>query len=208
MKHLGVILLIDLTPNSHVELTLRKIKQAAARIKALGDIPKKCKLAACYSWPQAAVLFNGNSYLPLITSNQVQKLQVDLNQAIRVALSCPFMIRGSNGAVKLPSIAKLRRRWQIPSAEMLKNMALTKLCRKNRSKYRELEEKQVSTVGVTTRNISSLRIPLAGGLMPLSVGVPCRKSWNLLPARIKEENNKEKVFRLIKSWVAQRPGIK
>ena len=40
MKHLGVILQIDLTPNSHVELTLRKIKQAAARIKALGDIPK------------------------------------------------------------------------------------------------------------------------------------------------------------------------
>ena len=118
------------------------------------------------------------------------------------------MIRGSNGAVKLPSIAKLRRRWQIPSAEMLKNIALTKLCWKNRSKYRGLEEEQVSKVGVTTRNISSLRIPVARGLMSLSVGVPCRKSWNLLPARIKDENNKEKIFRLIKACVAQRPGKK
>ena len=40
----------DSKPNSHVELTLREIKQASARIRALGDLPKKWKLSAYYCW--------------------------------------------------------------------------------------------------------------------------------------------------------------
>ena len=144
MKHLGVLIQKDSKPNSHVELTLRKIKQAAARIKALGDLPKKFKLAAYYSWAQAALLYNGNTYLPFLTSSQLKKLQVALNQAIRVVLSCPEMIRGRIGTIKCPSIANLRRRWRIPSVEILKNMALAKLCWKNRSKYLKVEEKQKS----------------------------------------------------------------
>ena len=40
MKHLGVVLQNDLKPLSHLEQTITKLKQAAARIKALGDLPK------------------------------------------------------------------------------------------------------------------------------------------------------------------------
>ena len=120
-------------------------------------------MAAYYSWAQAAVLYNGISYLPFLTSNQVQRLQVALNQAIRVALRFPFMIRGNNGEVKFPSITKLRRRWRIPSVEMLRTIVLAKRCWKYRSKYRGLEEEQISKVGVTTRNVSSLRVPVVRG---------------------------------------------
>ena len=115
------------------------------------------------------------------------------------------MIRGNNGEVKFPSIAKLRWRWRIPSVEMLRSMVLAKRCWKYRSKYRGLEEEQISKVGVSTRNVSSLRIPVARGLMSLSVEVPCRRTWNLLPAKIKDENDKEKAFRMIKNRVAKRP---
>ena len=41
IKQLGCLTQHDLKPNSHVELTLRKIKQVEARIRALGDLPKK-----------------------------------------------------------------------------------------------------------------------------------------------------------------------
>ena len=94
LKHLGVVLQNDLKCLSHLEQTISKVKQAAAHIKALGDLPKVCKLSAYYSWAQSAVLYNGNSYLPFLTSNQLQKLQVALNLAIRVALICPFLIIG------------------------------------------------------------------------------------------------------------------
>ena len=70
IKHLGCLTQQDLKPNSHVELTPRKIKQAAARIRALGDLPKKCKLSAYYCWAQTALLYNGNTYLPFLTSSQ------------------------------------------------------------------------------------------------------------------------------------------
>ena len=40
LKHLGVLLQNDLKPMSHLEQTISKLKQAAARIKALGDLPK------------------------------------------------------------------------------------------------------------------------------------------------------------------------
>ena len=128
LKHLGVVLQNDLKPLSHLEQTITKLKQAAARIKALGDLPKKCKLAAYYAWAQSAVLYNSNTYLPFLTSKQSQKLQAALNLAIRVALGCPFRIRLNNGVIKFPSVTKLRRSWRIPSVEMLKSQAVTKLC--------------------------------------------------------------------------------
>ena len=116
------------------------------------------------------------------------------------------MIRGKNGSVKFPSLTKMRRRWRIPSVEMLKSMVVAKLCWKFRSKYRELEQEQISNAGVVTRNVSSLRIPVARGLMALSVEVPCRRTWNILPTKIKDEDCKEKAFRMIENWVAKRPG--
>ena len=81
----------DLKSNRHVDLTPRKIKKAAARIRALGDLPKKWKLSAYYCWAQTALLYNGNTYLPFFTSSQLKKLQTGLNEAIRVALSCPVI---------------------------------------------------------------------------------------------------------------------
>ena len=87
---------------------------------------------------------------------------------------------------------------------MLKNIALANFCWKKRLKYREIEENHMLKVRVTTRNVKSLRIPVARGLNSLSVEVSCRKTWNLLPARIKEEHNKAKAVRMIKSWAAQR----
>ena len=152
------------------------------------------------------MFYNGNSYLPFLTSNQLQKLQVASNLAIRVALRCPFLIRGKNGELKFPSLTKMRRRWRIPSVEMLKRMAVAKLCWKFRTKYRELEQEQISNAGVVTRNVLSLRIPVARGLMALSVEVPCRRTWNMLPATIKNEDDKGKAFRMIKSWVAKSSG--
>ena len=83
-------------------------------------------------------------------------------------------------------------------------MALAKLCWKSRLKYSEIEENQISKVGVTTRNVKSLRIPVARGLSAPWVEASCRKNWNSLPARIKDENNKVKAFRMINSWEAQR----
>ena len=100
----------------------------------------------------------------------------------------------------------MRRRWWIPSVEMLKSMVLAKRCWKYRSKYRGLEEEQISKVGVATRNVLSIRISVARGLSSLSVEVTCRRTWNLLPTRIKDENDKEKAFRMIKNWVAKRSG--
>ena len=85
-------------------------------------------------------------------------------------------------------------------------MAVAKLCWKFRSRYRELEQEQISNAGVITRNVSSLRVPVARGLKALSVEVPCRRTWNILPAKIKDEDDKEKAFRMIKNWVANRPG--
>ena len=49
LKHVGVVLQNDLKPLSHLEQTMSKLKQAAALIKALGDLPKKHKLAAYYA---------------------------------------------------------------------------------------------------------------------------------------------------------------
>ena len=49
-------------------------------------------------------------------------------------------------------------------------------------------------------------MPVARGLMALSVEVQCRRTWNILPAKIKDEDDKEKAFRMIKNWVAKRPG--
>ena len=95
-----------------------------------------------------------------------------------------------------------------PLCRNAQKYGLSKALLEKQVKYRGMEEEQVSKVGVATRNVSSLRIPVARGLMSLSVGVPCRKSWNLLPARIKDENNKKKVLRLIKACVAQRPRKK
>lgn len=40
LKHLGVVSQNDLNTLSHLEQTISKLKQAAARIKALGDLPK------------------------------------------------------------------------------------------------------------------------------------------------------------------------
>ena len=172
----------------------------------MGDLPRKYKLAAYYAWAQSAVLYNGISYLPFLTGNQLKKLQSALNLAIRVVIGCPFMIRSKNGEVKFPSITKMRRRWRIPSVEMLKNIVVAKRCWKFRSKYREMEQDQISKAGVVTRNLSALRIPLARGLMALSVEAPCRRIWNIMPATIKNEDDKEKAFRMIKKWLAHRFG--
>ena len=105
-----------------------------------------------------------------------------------------------------PSLTKMRRHWWIPSVEIIKSMAVAKLCWKFRTEYRELEQEQISNAGVVTRNVSNLRMPVARGLMALSVEVPCRRTWNILPAKIKDEDDKEKAFRMIKSWVAKRSG--
>ena len=134
------------------------------------------------------------------------KLQVALNLAIRVALRCPFRIRLKNGALKFPSVTKMRRSWRIPSVEMLKSQAVTKLCWKFRTKYRELEQEQISNAGAVTRNVASLRMPLARGLMAVSVEGPCRRTWNTLPAKIKNEDDKKKAFGMIKSWIAKGSG--
>ena len=99
----------------------------------------------------------------------------------------------------------MRGSWRIPSVEMLKSLAVTKLCWKFRTKFRELEQQQITNAGAVTRNVSSLRMPLARGLMALSVEVPCRRTWNTLPDKIKNEDDKEKAFGMIKSWIAKRP---
>ena len=203
LKHLGVVLQKDLKPLSHLEQTIVKLKIVAARIRALGDLPRKYKLAAYYAWAQSAVLYNGISYLPFLTGNQLKKLQSALNLAIRVVIGCPFMIRSKNGEVKFPSITKMRRSWRIPSVELLKNIVVAKRCWKFRSKYRELEQAQISKTGIVTRNVSNLRIPLARGLVALSVELPCIRIWNIMPATIKNEENKEKAFRMIKKWLAR-----
>ena len=44
-----------------------------------------------------------------------------------------------------------------------------------------MEQEQISNAGAVTRNVSSLRMPLARGLMALSVEVPWRRTWNVLP---------------------------
>ena len=206
LKHLGVVLQKDLKPLSHLEQTIVKLKIVAARIRALGDLPRKYKLAAYYAWAQSAVLYNGISYLPFLTDKQLKKLQIALNLAIRVVLGCPFMIRSKNGEVKFPSITKMRRRWRIPSVEMLKNIVVAKRCWKFRSKYRELEQVQITKAGIVTRNVSDLRIPLARGLVALSAELPCRRIWNIMPTTIKNEDVKEKAFRMIKKWLAQKFG--
>ena len=77
---------------------------------------------------------------------------------------------------------------------MLKSLAVTKLCWKFRTKYGELKQEQISNAGAVTRNVASLRMPLARGLMALSVEVPCRRTWNILPAKIKDEDDKEKAL--------------
>ena len=84
-------------------------------------------------------------------------------------------------------------------------MAVAKLCWKFRTKYRELEQEKIANSGVVTRNVSTLRMPIARGLMVLSVEEPCRRTWNILPDTIKNEDDKAKAFRMIKSWVAKRP---
>ena len=71
-KDLGCLTQHDLKPNSHVELTLRKIKQSAARIRALGNLPKKLKLSAYHCWAQTALLYDGNTYLPFLISSQLK----------------------------------------------------------------------------------------------------------------------------------------
>ena len=88
---------------------------------------------------------------------------------------------------------------------MLKSLAVTKLCLKLRNKFRELEQERISNAGAVTRNVSSLRMPLARGLMALSVEVSCRRTSNTLSAKIKNEDDKERAFGMIKSWVAKRP---
>lgn len=100
----------------------------------------------------------------------------------------------------------MRRSWRIPSVEMRKSQAVTKLCWKFRTKYRELEQEQISNAGAVTRNVASLRMPLARGLMALSVEGPCRRTWNTLPANIKNVDDKEKAFEKIKSWIAKKSG--
>ena len=80
---------------------------------------------------------------------------------------------------------------------------MAKRCWKFRSKYRELEQAQISKTGIVTRNVSNLRIPLARGLEALSVELPCIRIWNIMPATIKNEENKEKAFRMIKKWLAR-----
>ena len=69
-----------------------------------------------------------------------------------------------------------------------------------------MEQVQISKTGIVTRNVSNLRIPLARGLEALSVELPCIRIWNIMPATIKNEENKEKAFRMIKKWLAQRFG--
>ena len=99
----------------------------------------------------------------------------------------------------------MRGRWRVPSVEMLKNFAVAKLCWKFRTKYRELEQEQIANAGAVTRNVSSLRMPLARGLRALLVEVPCRRAWNTLPAKIENEDDKVRAFVMIKSWIAKRP---
>lgn len=127
IKHLGSLIQHDLKSHSQAQLTYMKIKQAAARIRALGDVPKKWKLSAYYSWAQSALLYKANTYLPFETSGQISKLQTALNYAIRVALSYPVMIRFRNGKITYSSILKLRRNWRIFSVEMSKTISLAKL---------------------------------------------------------------------------------
>ena len=103
------------------------------------------------------------------------------------------MIRGRNTEIKYPSMVNLRRRWKIPSVEMLKTIALANISWKNRLKYREIEEKQLSKVGSITRNVKSLRITVSLGLNDLSAEAPCRKMRNAIPDRIKNEENKTKI---------------
>ena len=127
IKHLGCMIQHDLKPNCQVELTYIKMKQAAARIRSLEDLPKKWKLSAYYCWAQTALSYKTNSCLPFLTSSQINKLQIALNHAIRISLSCPLMTRGRNGKIKYPSKVKLRRRWRILTVVMLKTIDLAKL---------------------------------------------------------------------------------
>ena len=94
----------------------------------------------------------------------------------------------------------------ILTEKMLKNIVVAKRCWKFRSKYRELEQVQITKVGIVTRNVSDLRIPLARGLVALSAELPCRRIWNIMPTTIKNEDVKEKAFRMIKKWLAQKFG--
>ena len=89
---------------------------------------------------------------------------------------------------------------------MLKRQAVTKLCWEFRTKYRELEQEQISNAGAVRRNVASLRMPLARGLMAVSVEGPCRRTWNTLPAKIRNEDDKKKAFGMIKSWTAKGSG--
>ena len=44
------------------------------------------------------------------------------------------------------------------------------------------------------------------GLMAVSLEGPCRRTWNTLPAKIKNEDDKKKAFGMIKSWIAKGLG--
>ena len=108
------------------------------------------------------------------------------------------------GKIKYPSIVKLRRKMRIPSVEVLKMISIAKLTWKRRSMYREMESNQLSRPRVITENMKLIKIPVSRGLSALSIEIPCWRTWNALPNKIKLEDNRVKAFRMITSLATQR----
>ena len=204
MKHLGSWLQSDLKPRLHVERVCGIIRGAAARIKALGDVPPRMKLPTYYAWAQSAVTYNAGAYLPYTNQKQLKRIQVGLNNALRAAANAPNKVRDASGKLKYRSAAKLRKKFGVPSVEQLRKLCICKWTWKVRERLEEEQRNLIESKPIVTRNRTDLRLSICRGLESRSINNMCRKMWTEMPLGIKKENNPRKARRLIKNFVFDR----
>lgn len=190
IKFLGYWITSDLSVNRQVQEVIRKIRYAAARIRAEGRHMGPWERRQLYAgWVNGQLCANGVAYLPLMKEKQVQALQRAANSAVRAVAGLPRW--------GLAPITEVRRGFKIESVEELsKKLICVEAWKRN-------HDRLWLTEGTQTRGRKEGNFPLPDlrGHLGSCLENLAQVAWNKLPVTIKTQCDIQKVKRLVRNWL-------
>ena len=189
IKFLGLKISSDLGWKAHVKSLCDNIRFAAGRIRTEGRFfSMRDKKLLFNGWIRGRVHSNGLAFLPFVTKNELNDIQVAMNSGIRAM----FNLRRFGNV----SISVLRRDLMIPSIVEIKNYVIYKAAWSCRDKFLSYESS-----GPLTRSRSKLNVPLPDekGWRGKMVSTILYKAWNELSCVVKSCVSEEKAKFLLKS---------
>ena len=191
IRFLGLKIRSDLKWTDHIADLCGSIRRAAGRIRVEGrHMGQKQRTILYHAWIGGRLHANASTYLTQLMEQELHKVQVACNAAIRAVLGVArrgeFDVEAGRRKLGISSVRQIRRQYELMAA-WERREELSREARLGRATRRRTGEKVVT--------------PDQRGQRRLLTGVRAAIAWNDLSQEIRNTDDRKLAWRWIKSWV-------